>query len=71
VNIDQLDLDRLLSGQQQSGENLRKTQSAAATEQWLGLSAPDRVNVQGSVGIGLLKVANTKSSSVILDIKPN
>ena len=71
VNIDQLDLDRLLSGQQQSGENLRKTQSAAATEQWLVLSAPESVNVQGSVRIGLLKVANTKSSSVILDIKSN
>ena len=39
VNIDQLDLDRLLSGQQQSGENLRKTQSSAASEQWLDLSA--------------------------------
>ncbi len=71
VNIDQLDLDRLLLGQQQSGENLRKTQSAAATEQWLVLSAPESVNVQGSVRIGLLKVANTKSSSVILDIKSN
>jgi AsmA protein len=71
VNIDQLDLDRLLSGRQQSGENLKKTQSSAATEQWLGLSGLESVSVQGSVRISLLKAADTRLSNVILDIKSN
>ena len=40
VNIDQLDLDRLLLGQREAGENLKKMHSSSASEQWLVLSAP-------------------------------
>ena len=71
VNIDQLDLDRLLPQQPEPGENLRKTQSSSASEQWLDLSALESVNVQGSVRVGRLKAVNTKSSRVVLEIKSN
>ena len=71
VNIDQLDLDRLLPRQREAGENLKKTHSSSASEQWLDLSALESVSVQGSVRVGRLKAANTKSSRVVLEIKSN
>jgi AsmA protein len=71
VNIDQLDLDRLLPRQREPGENLKKTHSSSASEQWLDLSALESVSVQGSVRVGRLKTANTKSSRVVLQIKSN
>jgi AsmA protein len=71
VNIDQLNLDRLLPRQREPGENLKKTHGSSASEQWLDLSALESVSVQGSVRVGRLKAANTKSSRVVLEIKSN
>ena len=71
VNIDQLDLDRLLPRQREPGENLKKTHSSSASEPWLGLSPLESVNVQGSIRVGRLKAVNTKSSRVVLEIRSN
>ena len=71
VNIDQLDLDRLLPQQRESGENLKKTRGSSASEQWLDLSVLESVNVQGSVRVGRLKAVNTKSSRAVLEIRSN
>jgi AsmA protein len=72
VEIDRLDLDRLLPPEQQPGNNLEKKESSyAAAEQWLDLSTLDELHVQGSIRIGLLKAANSRSSRLSLSVQSN
>jgi AsmA protein len=72
VEIDRLDLDRLLPPEQRPGNNLKKKESSyAAAEQWLDLSALDELRVQGSIRIGLLKAANFRSSRLSLAVQSN
>jgi AsmA protein len=72
VEIDRLDLDRLLPPEQQPGNNLKKKESSyAAAEQWLDLSTLDELHVQGSIRIGLLKAANSRSSRLSLSVQSN
>jgi AsmA protein len=72
VEIDRLDLDRLLPPEQQPRNNLKKKESSyAVAEQWLDLSALDELHVQGSIRIGLLKAANSKSSRLSLTVQSN
>jgi AsmA protein len=68
VNIDRLDLDRLLPLEQQPQEKLKKREKSYSFEQWLDLSGLGNLNVQGSIRIGLLKVANSRSSRLSLAI---
>lgn len=61
VDVDQLDADLYLP---------KKTEAKASTpEQPLDLSALRTLNLDGSLRIGQLKVANIKSSQVRLDVK--
>jgi AsmA protein len=69
VEIDQLDLDRLLPPEQQSGDNLKKKENLYASEQWLDLSALEGLNVQGSIRIGMLKAGNSRSSRLSLTVQ--
>ncbi|HEV7929771.1 MAG TPA: hypothetical protein VGP12_06520, partial [Nitrosospira sp.] len=69
VEIDRLDLDRLLPPEQQSGDNLKKKENLYASEQWLDLSALEGLNVQGSIRIGMLKAGNSRSSRLSLTVQ--
>ena len=69
VEIDQLDLDRLLPPEQQPGDNLKKMENSYVAEQWLDLSALDELNVHGSIRIGLLKAGNSRSPSLSLTVQ--
>ncbi|MDD5180804.1 MAG: AsmA family protein [Gallionellaceae bacterium] len=65
VDMDQLDAD-LYIPKQAEGDAGKK---AAAPEQPFDLSALKKLNLEGSLRIGTLKVANVKSSQVRIDIK--
>ncbi len=68
VDVDQLDADLYLS-KKSSGEAKAASSKSAKAEQPLDLSALRKLNLDGSLRIGSLKVANVKSSNVRLDIK--
>lgn len=67
VDVDQFDAD-LYMPKKASGEQAGASK-AAGPEQPLDLSALRKLNLDGSLRIGSLKVANVKSSNVRLDVK--
>ncbi|MCR4297671.1 MAG: AsmA family protein [Gallionella sp.] len=68
VDVDQLDADLYLP-KKSAGEAKAASPESAEAEQPLDLSALRKLNLAGSLRIGLLKVVNIKSSNVRLDIK--
>ncbi|MDP1997274.1 MAG: AsmA family protein, partial [Gallionella sp.] len=68
VDIDQLDADLYLP-KQSSNAPKSDPSSTSEPEKPLDLSALRKLNLDGSLRIGSLKVANVKSSNVRLDIK--
>lgn len=70
VAIDQLDADRYLA-KDKGGKPAPAGPSAKGGEQAIDLSALKGVNLNGSIRIGTLKVANIKSSQVRVEMKIN
>jgi len=68
VDVDQFDADLYLP-KKPAGEQKTASPKAAEPEQPLDLSGLRKLNLDGSLRIGALKVANVKSSSVRLDVK--
>ncbi len=68
VDVDQLDADLYLP-KKSSGKATAAAPKPAKAEQPLDLSALRKLNLDGSLRIGSLKVANIKSTNVRLDIK--
>ncbi|CAG0940379.1 hypothetical protein GALLN_00926 [Gallionellaceae bacterium] len=66
VDVDQFDADLYMPKKAAATTSKRDT---AAAEQPLDLSALKKLNLEGSLRIGALKVANVKSSKVRLDVK--
>ncbi|MBI5658982.1 MAG: AsmA family protein [Nitrosomonadales bacterium] len=66
VEVDQIDADPYLSKKTAGGAD--KT-APAAPEQPFDLSALKKLNLEGGLRIGTLKVANVKSSQVRVDVK--
>jgi len=69
VDIDELDLDKLLPPKTAATETSPAT--SASTDTPLDFSALKAFNASGSLRIGTLKIANIKSSKVRLEIKAN
>lgn len=66
VDVDQFDADLYMPRKAAGATAKRDT---AAAEQPLDLSALKKLNLEGSLRIGALKIANVKSSQVRLDVK--
>lgn len=71
VDVDQLDADLYLPKKPQGGAAAKSDSKAdsAAGEQPFDLSALKKLNLEGSLRLGALKVANVKSSQLRLDVK--
>ena len=70
VEIDQLDADLYLPRKPQGMPDAKiEAKGASTPEKPLDLSALRKLNLEGSLRIGALKVANVKSSQVRLDVK--
>jgi AsmA protein len=71
VDMDQFDADAYLPKKPQEGADTKTDSKAAASakEEPFDLSALKKLNLEGSLRLGTLKVANVKSSQVHLDMK--
>jgi AsmA protein len=67
VDVDQFDADLYLPKKVQGGADSKAV--ASAKEEPLNLSALKKLNLEGSLRLGTLKVANVKSSQVRIDTK--
>jgi AsmA protein len=67
VNMDQFDADLYIP--KKSSEVAEKTQSSKEPEKTLDLSGLRKLNLDGSLRIGSLKVMNVKSSQLRVDVK--
>lgn len=65
VDVDQFDADLYLPKKSAA----KPVKAEAAPEQPFDLSALQKLNVEGSLRIGMLKVANVKSSKLRIDVK--
>ena len=71
VALDQLDLDRLLPPSRARWGMAERTGEVMPTLDLSLLDSLGNLNVSGSIRIGTLKVAGTRSSGVKLDIGPD
>lgn len=66
VDVDQIDADLYMPKKAAGAAAKRDT---AAAEEPIDLSALKKLNLEGSLRIGMLKIANVKSSKVRIDVK--
>jgi AsmA protein len=69
VDVDQFDADLYLP--KKSAATPAQAQAEAAPEQPFDLSALQKLNLEGSLRVGALKVAKVKSSQLRVDVKAN
>ena len=69
VELDQLDADLYMPNKAQGGVAKAGAKAAPVAEEPFDLSALKKLNLEGSLRIGALKVANVKSSQLRVDVK--